>query len=95
MPRSYAEATPEERAALDVAREKIAAGIREYVSLLRDDEFEGDNPYVQEWIVGVEWTNVELERENKGARDVIARDGATLSAALGLGIYIRDRFGGS
>lgn len=92
---SYADLTDAQQAALEAERVKIERHVRRYVELLREDDHPNDLPIIQEWVVGVEWTNVELEQSNRGGRDVIMRDGGTISAALGLGVYIRDRFGAS
>jgi len=85
------ELSDDTKAALEVERTAIERHIRRYIEVLRADEHPGDLPIVQEWVVGCEWTNIELEQSNKGGRDVIMRDGATLSAGLGLGAYIQGR----
>lgn len=90
---AWGDLSDDAKAELDVERAEIETHVRRYIEIMRGDQYPGDLPFVQDWVLACEWTNVELERDDKAGRDVIMRDGGTLSGALGLGVYIRDRFG--
>lgn len=70
------------------ARIDIERAITQYMQIIRPD----DAPLVVAWQVGVEWTNTELERDGQAGRDVIGPKEQTISASLGLGMYIADRY---
>lgn len=95
---NLADLPDDKRNRAQVIREQLAALISEYVDVIRtdiDESVQGnDRPIVQAWVVGIEWTNIELERNDMGGRDSITPDGQTLSNSAGLGAYIADRYTG-
>jgi hypothetical protein len=74
--------------AIIAARKQVERAIGEYLAVLRA----GMHPYPVAWVVGVEWTNPDIEQNHQAARDVISPDEQTISASAGLGAYILDRY---
>ena len=70
------------------ARANVAKAIADFLRIARPEE----DPYVVAWVVGVGWTNSELERTGYAGRDTIAPDDQTVSASAGLGAFITARF---
>lgn len=60
------------------------------MAILAEYNFPGDEPFVQGWAAAVEWTNVELERDDAGGRYKITPIGQMLSTTEGLGAYLTD-----
>ena len=81
---------PYEYLAPDVvaARDAVGRAISEYLRLIRPDE----DPFVVAWVVGVEWTNAELEQAGEAGRDVVSPSEQPVSATAGLGAYLLHRF---
>jgi len=50
------------------------------------------NPYVRGWAVAYEYTSHQLEIAEQSGRGVIIPDGQMISASLGLGVHLQDRF---
>lgn len=73
---------------LVAARDAISRAINNYLQLLRPSE----NPYPVAWVIGVEWTNTELEQQARAGRDTIMPNEQTISASGGLGTYIANRY---
>lgn len=87
----YNDFDDERRERLEEARDRIDAAIKDYISIVREDDFADDPPFVQGWLVSAEWTNVEAERDNWGGRDVIAPHGQMLSVGHGLAAWASTR----
>lgn len=87
---------PEKRQRAIAIKGEMATLVAEFLDVIRTDEDEyvtaGDPPYLQAWVIGCEWTNMRLEQEDKGGRDVIAPEGQTLSNGAGLAAYILSRY---
>ncbi|MEE6273517.1 hypothetical protein V2J56_09180 [Georgenia sp. MJ206] len=81
----------EREAAIWAKREEIAKHVQQLAELQDRTHDPDDPPYVQAWALAWEWTNVELERENRGGRDLATPRGQALSTSLGLGTYLADR----
>ena len=82
------EITDEYRAKLDVARIEVGKAVDKYIQLLRGPVYPDDPPFIQGWVVGVEYTNIWMEKENKGGRDIITPEGQMLSLTEGLGAFV-------
>jgi len=80
--------TEEYQAQIDAARIEVGKAVDRYTQLLRGPAFPEDPPFVQGWAVGVEWTNIWMEKENKGGREIITPQGQMLSLTEGLGAYV-------
>lgn len=79
------------RARFDEARARVASAIAELCSIQEEDEYPNDPPYVQGWIAAAEWTNVDLERSNRGGRHIFSPQGQMLSVGEGLADWARTR----
>lgn len=80
--------TEEYQEKIDAARTEVGKAIDHYVQLLRGPSFPEDPPFVQGWVACAEWTNIWMERENKGGREIVTPQGQMLSLTEGLGAFI-------
>lgn len=66
------------------ARDEVERAIQKYVNITRA----GEDPIITAWVVGLEWTNINLEQDGRAGRDLIMPLGGTISSAQGLGLWI-------
>lgn len=76
----------EHTAKVDAARDEIGRAVSRYIEVSEADA------YVTAWVVGVEWTTMQREKERRAARQLIAPIEQTISAAEGLGHFIAGRY---
>lgn len=79
---------------VDAARDAVARAVSAWVDAVteasEDDERAG--AIVLGWVVGVEWTNVQLEQSGRGGRDIIAPREQMLSTSKGLGQFVSEAY---
>lgn len=76
---------------LERARDEIQAGINRYARELARQRND-DEPLVVAWVAGWESTSVRLEQSDKAARDAAVPTSQSISASLGLGSWLHDRW---
>ena len=87
----YTDWDDEKRARYDAARDRLSAAINEMAAITAEQQFPDDIPFVQGWVVAIEFTNVELERDNAGGRYLFSPNGQMLSVSAGLALWAVER----
>jgi hypothetical protein len=74
------------------ARAEIQAGVNRYAKELARQHEEADDPIVIAWAVAFESTSIQLEQRDQARRDSIVPTEQSISASLGLGTWLANRW---